>query len=124
VTGGGVVQVGKKRAPQGLFLRNFTPHPVSWDLIRTNFSSSEEHFFACHKFCKKFRKKFDKNFMIFCQKNPPQGDLFLMNFWVLSGGHFLGEFSGNFSEIFSENFSGNFLGIFSRIFEENFEEIF
>ena len=88
VTGGGVVQVGKKRAPQGLFLRNFTPQTGVWELIRTNFCSSEEHFFACRKFCKKFRKKFDKNFMIFWQKNPPQGDLFLMIFLVLSGGHF------------------------------------
>jgi hypothetical protein len=62
--------------------------------------------------------------MIFCQKNPPQGDLFLMTFWVLSGGHFLGEFFREFSENFSENFSGNFLGIFYRIFEEIFEKIF
>jgi hypothetical protein len=124
VTGGGVVQVGKKRAPQGLFLRNFTPPHEMWELIRTNFSSSERHFFACRKFCKKFRKKFDKNFMIFCQKNAPQGDLFLMTFWVLSGGHFFGEFfrkfSDNFSENFSENSSGDFLGIFLMIFEEIF----
>jgi hypothetical protein len=54
--------------------------------------------------------------MIFCQKNPPQGDLFLMTFWVISGGHFDGEFFREFSENFSENFSGNFLGIFLRIF--------
>ena len=88
VTGGGVVQVGKKRAPQGLFLRNFTPPHEVRDLLRTNFCSSEEHFFACRKFCKNFRENFMKNFMIFWQKNPPQGDLFLMIFWVHSGGHF------------------------------------
>jgi hypothetical protein len=58
--------------------------------------------------------------MIFCQKNPPQGDLFLMTFWALSGGHFFGDFSENFLENFSENFLGNFLMIFSKIFEEIF----
>ena len=45
VTGGGVVQVGRKRAPQGTFHRNFTPPHERRRLNRANFSSSGERFF-------------------------------------------------------------------------------
>ncbi len=45
VTAGGVVQVGRKRAPQGTFHRNFTPPHERRELNRTNFSSSGERFF-------------------------------------------------------------------------------
>jgi len=80
MTGGGVVQVGKKRAPQGLFLRNFTPHPHMWGLIESFFSSSEVDFFDVAKLCKIFSSFFHENFMIFSEKNAPQGDDFSENF--------------------------------------------
>ena len=71
VTGGGVVQVGKKRAPQGLFLRNFTPPHEVRGLLRTNFCSSEEHFFEiCEIFFLHAMMKFFSKF--FSQKMTPK----------------------------------------------------
>ncbi len=116
--------MGKKRAPQGLFLRNFTPPHETRSLDRANFCSSEDDFFRCRKFCKNFRKNFMKNFMIFCQKNAPQGLIFLMIFLFKIFPIFSDIFSENFSEIFLGNFLGNFLEIFSRIFRGIFYENF
>ncbi len=63
VTGGGVVQVVKKRAPQGLFLRNFTPPHETRSLDRANFCSSEEHFFEiCEIFFHHAMMKFFSKF--------------------------------------------------------------
>ncbi len=56
VNRGGVVQVARKRAPQGTFHRNFTPPHERRGLNRANFSSSEEHFFTISR--NFFRRRF------------------------------------------------------------------
>ncbi len=106
VTGGGVVQVGRKRAPQGTFHRNFTPPHERRELNRTNFSSSGERFFACRKSCTKFRAKFHENFLIFFEKNPPQGKYFSMIFLTFEEAIFRSFFRSFFRVIFGVFFRG------------------
>ena len=120
VTGGGVVQVGQKWAPQGTFHRNFTPPHEIWELIRGKFFSSEVDFFACRKFCKKFRENFDQNFMIFCQKISPRGMVFSRHFLTPKIDHFFSHFFGHFFR----DFFMKFLIKFSCIFLENFRRYF
>ncbi len=112
MTGGGVVQVGQKRAPQGLFYRNFTPPLLLWRLNRTKFSSNGEHFFDVAKFCKKFSAIFSWNFHDFFGKKTLHRAVFFQWFFgpferpFFSDffGHFLGHFFENFLKIFSEIF--------------------
>ena len=70
MNGGGVVQVGQKRAPQGLFYRNLHPPLEMWALIKTFFSSNEEHFFDIANFCK--LKFFEISFDSFLRQKNDQ----------------------------------------------------
>ncbi len=127
MTGGGVVQVGKKRAPQGLFYRNFTPPLLLWRLNRTNFSSNEVDFFDVAKNffleksvqrrraifeAKKSSKKSEKmgsTGPLFYTKNHSSKCHFFMKF----SGQLLGSFLGPF-----------FWPFFQRFFRKFFWEFF
>ncbi len=140
VNRGGVVQVGKKRAPQGLFLRNLHPPLLLWRLNRTNFSSNEVDFFDVAKNffleksverrraifeAKKSPKKSEKNGStgpLFYTKIHSSKCHFFMKFSGHLWGSFLGSFFGSFFRRFFRRFFREFFSddFFLKIFSEHF----
>ena len=124
VNRGGVVQVGRKRAPQGTFHRNFTPPHERRGLNRTRFVLQWGAFFCMSKKLQEISVEISWKFHDFSRKKSSTGQIFFNDSLTLRGGHFSAIFSvifwGHFRGIFRGIFLGNFLGIFLWILGEYF----
>ena len=107
VNGGGVVQVGRKRAPQGTFHRNFTPPHERRGLNRTRFVLQWGAFFCMSKKLQEISGEISWKFHDFSRKKSSTGRIFFKDFLT---------FEEAISRPFFRSFFRVILGVFFRGF--------